>query len=118
MKGSPRASATRRPTADLPAPAGPSTAMMTGSVKLCGSAEGLDLRLPDAAPVTFLQAAQGKRPEGGPLEVADRVTDRLQHPAHLPVAALPDGQPDLGEAADRPDDLHLRRGRLAVLQLD
>src|SRR6185369_16506314 len=77
-------------------------------------AELFDLRRFELAVLALLERAQAQRPEGHPLERADRVPDRLEHPLDLALAALVDGQLEVVGA--QPPDL---RGRGdAVLELD
>ena len=45
------------------------------------------------------QAGQAHGPDADAGQAGDGVADRSQHPAHLPVAALVDGQLHLGRAA-------------------
>jgi hypothetical protein len=72
------------------------------------------------APLPGFQPLQGDRADGGAGETGDRITDRLQHPAHLLVTAFLDLDFDPGRlpAAIRARDAHARRERPLPEQRD
>src|SRR4051812_46792994 len=77
------------------------------------AAEALDLLAPQAPRRPGCEVAELERAEGDAAQLDDRVADRLEHAADLPLAALVDDDLQLGaEALDA-----RRRGR-AVVELD
>src|SRR5262245_62000817 len=79
---------------------------------LSGLPQSLHLRLRPPAALARLEAAEAERAEGHALQLDDPVADRLQHPAHLALAALADRElDDAGRGL-----AHLRRRGAPVLE--
>ena len=74
----------------------------------------LDLHRRQPPVLALLELAEPQRPEAHALERDHRMADRLEHPPHLPLAALVDG--DLDAVGREP--LRARGGRAAVVELD
>ena len=71
--------------------------------------ERLALLLRKLAGFARTKRAQGYRPEAHPYERNEGMTDRIEHPAHLPVTAFVQRQIDDRTFARHGDDAQLRR---------
>src|SRR5881296_1117242 len=69
-------------------------------------------RLPDG------QIPDPYRPDGHAYELQHFRVERLDHPAHLPVASFADGHLEHGLPAALADPLHARGARRSVAQRD
>src|SRR5579875_3616711 len=117
MKGSPKAAATRRPTADLPEPAGPSMATIIVPSLLLPHLPPPS-RWPGAGRPARRDAADARcRAGGGPGQPLYRVPDRGQHPADLMVASLHDHQAYAGPSRPTVEQLRLGGKGAPVLEL-
>src|SRR5215217_8702308 len=86
---------------------------MGGALSTSGLAEPLHLDAREPAMGALLEPAQPQRAEGDALEVDHRVPHRLEHAAHLALAALVDRDLHLV----RRDPAGPRRPRAAVVEL-
>ncbi len=84
--------------------------------------QGFDLGFAQHAPTAGLQPAELQWAETGAPQRLHLVAHRVQHPAHLAMAALADDHSQLGVARTQgrieARDLHVRRRGLAVIEVD
>src|SRR5215471_11352054 len=80
--------------------------------------QGCNLAGAQPPPVTRPEPAKPNWTERGPAQFSNRVADGFEHAPHLPVAALPDDQPDLGQPTCAPRGVPTKPGSWAGNQLD